>query len=49
MLKHNLLRIVGSNYFVLFFIGILGEYIGQIYTQVLDRPLVFEQERINFD
>ncbi|BBN58993.1 glycosyltransferase family 2 protein [Hydrogenovibrio marinus] len=34
---------------LLFFIGILGEYIGQIYTQVLDRPLVFEQERINFD
>lgn len=34
---------------LLFFIGILGEYIGQIYTQVLNRPLVFERERINFD
>ena len=34
---------------LLFFIGILGEYIGQIHTQVLNRPLVFEQERINFD
>ena len=34
---------------LLFFIGILGEYIGMIYTQVLDRPLVFEKERINFD
>jgi glycosyltransferase involved in cell wall biosynthesis len=34
---------------LLFFIGILGEYIGQIYTQVLNRPLVFEKERINFD
>jgi len=34
---------------LLFFIGIIGEYIGAIYTQVLDRPLVFEQERINFD
>jgi glycosyltransferase involved in cell wall biosynthesis len=32
----------------LFFIGILGEYIGAIHTQVLKRPLVVEQERINF-
>jgi glycosyltransferase involved in cell wall biosynthesis len=32
----------------LFFIGILGEYIGAIYTQVKDRPLVIEKERINF-
>lgn len=32
----------------LFFIGILGEYIGAIYTQVLNRPLVVEKERINF-
>ena len=32
----------------LFFIGILGEYIGSIYTQVLRRPLVIERERINF-
>jgi len=34
---------------MLFFIGIIGEYIGSIYTQVLKRPLVFEKERINFD
>ena len=34
---------------LLFFIGILGEYIGQIYTQLLNRPLVFEKERINFE
>ena len=34
---------------VLFFIGILGEYTGQIYTQTLNRPLVFEKERINFE
>ncbi len=34
---------------LLFFIGVLGEYIGQIYTQNLNRPLVFESERINFD
>jgi glycosyltransferase involved in cell wall biosynthesis len=32
----------------LFFIGILGEYIGSIHTQVLRRPLVVEKERINF-
>jgi glycosyltransferase involved in cell wall biosynthesis len=32
----------------LFFIGILGEYIGSIHTQVLKRPLVVEKERINF-
>ena len=32
----------------LFFIGILGEYIGAIHTQVLNRPLVVENERINF-
>lgn len=34
---------------LLFFIGILGEYIGMIYTQVLNRPLIFEKERINFE
>ena len=33
----------------LFFIGILGEYIGSIHTQVYHRPLVIERERINFD
>jgi glycosyltransferase involved in cell wall biosynthesis len=31
------------------FLGLLGEYIGAIYTQVLHRPLVIEKERINFD
>ena len=31
----------------LFFIGIVGEYIGAIHTQVLKRPLVVERERIN--
>lgn len=34
---------------LLFFIGIIGEYIGAIYTQVLNRPLIYERERINFD
>lgn len=32
----------------LFFIGIIGEYIGAILTQTLKRPLVIEKERINF-
>jgi len=32
----------------LFFIGIIGEYIGSIYTQVRKRPLVIERKRINF-
>lgn len=32
----------------LFFIGIIGEYLGSIHTQVLNRPLVIEKERINF-
>jgi polyisoprenyl-phosphate glycosyltransferase len=30
------------------FLGIIGEYIGAIYTQVIHRPLVIEKERINF-
>ena len=33
----------------LIFIGIIGEYIGAIHTQVQKRPLVIEKERINFD
>ena len=33
----------------LVFLGVLGEYIGAILTQVLHRPLVVEKERINFD
>jgi glycosyltransferase involved in cell wall biosynthesis len=32
----------------LFFIGIIGEYIGAIHTRVVKRPLVVEKERINF-
>jgi len=32
----------------LFFIGIIGEYLGNIHTQVLKRPRVVEKERINF-
>ena len=33
----------------LIFIGVIGEYIGAIWTQVKARPLVVEEERINFD
>jgi glycosyltransferase involved in cell wall biosynthesis len=33
----------------LVFIGLLGEYIGAIHTQILRRPPVIERERINFD
>jgi glycosyltransferase involved in cell wall biosynthesis len=32
----------------LFFIGVLGEYIGSIHTQVRKMPLVIEVERVNF-
>jgi glycosyltransferase involved in cell wall biosynthesis len=43
--------IIGFFFFAsvqLIFLGILGEYIGNIYTQILKRPLVIEKERINF-
>jgi glycosyltransferase involved in cell wall biosynthesis len=33
----------------IFFIGILGEYILSINTRVMQRPLVVEEKRINFD
>ena len=33
----------------LIFIGIIGEYIGAIWTQVKNKPLVIEEETINFD
>jgi glycosyltransferase involved in cell wall biosynthesis len=33
----------------LLFIGLIGEYIGAIHTQVQHRPLVIEKERINFE
>jgi glycosyltransferase involved in cell wall biosynthesis len=32
----------------LVFLGVVGEYVGAIHTQVLNRPLVVERERINF-
>lgn len=33
----------------LFFVGLLGEYVLNINTRVLRRPLVIEEKRINFD
>lgn len=33
----------------LFFLGVIGEYIGAIYTYSQNRPLVLEKERVNFD
>ena len=32
----------------LVFIGVIGEYVGAIFTQIKKRPLVIEKERINF-
>lgn len=32
----------------LIFLGIIGEYIGNIYIKVMQRPIVVEKERINF-
>ena len=32
----------------LFFLGLLGEYVGNMHTQILNRPLVVEKERVNF-
>jgi glycosyltransferase involved in cell wall biosynthesis len=43
--------VVGIFFFAsvqLFFVGILGEYIGAIYTKVSGRLLVVEKERVNF-
>lgn len=33
---------------LLFFIGVLGEYIGLMHMRILNRPRVIEKERINF-
>lgn len=33
----------------LFFLGVIGEYVTAIHSQVRTRPLVIERERINFD
>ena len=33
----------------LFFIGLLGEYVMNMNTRIMNRPLVIEEERLNFD
>ena len=43
--------VVGIFFFLsvqLFFLGIVGEYVGSIHTHVRHMPLVIEKERINF-
>jgi hypothetical protein len=34
---------------VLFFLGFIGEYIMSMNARIMNRPLVVEEERINFD
>jgi polyisoprenyl-phosphate glycosyltransferase len=41
------LSFIGSLQLV--FLGILGEYIGAIYTQLQRRPYAIERERVNFE
>jgi len=44
--------VIGIFFFIsvqLISVGILGEYIGAIHTQVQKRPLVVERERVNFE
>ena len=44
--------VIGVFFFMslqMIFIGIIGEYVGTIHTMVQRRPLVIEQERINFE
>jgi glycosyltransferase involved in cell wall biosynthesis len=44
--------VIGLFFFMsiqMLFMGIIGEYIGTIHTLVQKRPLVVEQERINFE
>ena len=42
-----------GNFFIfsvlLLFLGVIGEYVGAIHTQVQKRPLVVERERVNFE
>lgn len=44
--------IIGLFFFnstLIFFMGVLGEYIGSIHTQIRNMPLVVEAERVNFE
>jgi glycosyltransferase involved in cell wall biosynthesis len=44
-----LLSVLGLGSLQLFFIGFMGEYILSINKRIMNRPLVIEEERINFD
>ena len=33
----------------LFFMGLLGEYVMSMNTRIINKPLVVEEERINFE
>ena len=44
-----ILGVFGLGSIQLVFIGLLGEYIMNINTRVMHKPLVVEEERINFD
>jgi hypothetical protein len=44
-----LIGIFGFSGLQLFFLGLIGEYIGAVLTRTINRPHVFESRRINFD
>jgi len=44
-----LIGVFFMNSLVLVFLGLMGEYVGAIYTQVQKRPYAVELERINFE
>ena len=44
--------IIGLFFFqslMLVFLGVMGEYVGAIYTQIQHRPYAVELDRVNFD
>jgi glycosyltransferase involved in cell wall biosynthesis len=45
----TLIAVIGFGSVQLFFIGLLGEYVMNINTRVMNRPLVVEEERIGFE
>lgn len=45
----SLLAVLVFGSVLLFFVGLLGEYVMNINTRIMNRPLVIEQERLNFE
>jgi hypothetical protein len=45
----TLISVIAFGSVQLFFIGLLGEYVMNINTRLMNRPLVVEEERIGFD